>query len=325
MSNESKKAALLDTIRKRLSEMTPEEIIAQLKDSHCDGPTVEEFIAGFEWPQVYLAGFDVFRKDAIEHGQYLKGLCSKEALVGMYPFDNEVDQALAPAQMAAQISSMNMDMIKRADAVLANLNCFRGLEPDSGTVFEVGMAIAMGKPVWVYFDGPETLRDLVPHDADGFDAEGFMVENFSLPMNLMLACTWAGHSKSVEEAVPELAKLLWAQKRQKELERQSYLSMIEEADENLLLDASRQAVTDDEVSIDIIDLKTIIEYLDDAETHQKDVLRRIQDLIEDRSDAVGAYGRIKFREERLESIKALKGRILSVLQLRGKPSEKGAN
>jgi len=325
MSNESKKAALLDTIRKRLNEMTPEEIIAQLKDSHCDGPTVEEFIAGFEWPQVYLAGFDVFRKDAIEHGQYLKGLCSKEALVGMYPFDNEVDQALAPAQMAAQISSMNMDMIKRADAVLANLNCFRGLEPDSGTVFEVGMAIAMGKPVWVYFDGPETLRDLVPHDADGFDAEGFMVENFSLPMNLMLACTWAGHSKSVEEAVPELAKLLWAQKRQKELERQSYLSMIEEADENLLLDASRQAVTDDEVSIDIIDLKTIIEYLDDAETHQKDVLRRIQDLIEDRSDAVGAYGRIKFREERLESIKALKGRILSVLQLRGKPSEKGAN
>lgn len=26
-------------------------------------------------PLVYLAGFDVFRADAIEHGRYLKALC----------------------------------------------------------------------------------------------------------------------------------------------------------------------------------------------------------------------------------------------------------
>lgn len=327
MSTQAKKQAILDAIKKRLNEMTPEEIIQQLKSCHCDGPTVEEFIEGFEWPQVYLAGFDVFRKDAIEHGKYLKGLCSKEALVGMYPFDNEVDQALAPAQMAAQISQMNMDMIKRADAVLANLNCFRGLEPDSGTVFEVGMAIALGKPVFVYFDGPRTLRDLVPHDADGFDAEGFMVENFNLPMNLMLACTWAGHSKSVEEAVPALAKLLWEQKRQKELERQSYVSMIEESDENLLLDASRQPADaeDDEVSIGIIDLESVVDYLGDAETHQHDALRLIRNSIEDRADAVMEYGNIKSKEDRIESLKALKGRLLNILKLRTKSSEKGAN
>jgi nucleoside 2-deoxyribosyltransferase len=221
---------MLETIRQRLSELTPEEVIQQLHECGSAGPSIEEFIEGFGWPQVYLAGFDVFRQDGLERGAYLKDLCSEKAMVGLYPFDNEVDQSLPPAQMAAMISQMNMDMIRRADAVLANLNCFRGLEPDSGTVFEVGMAIALGKPVWVYFDGPETLRKLVPHDAGGYDAEGFMVEDFGLPMNLMLACTWAGHSKTVEEAVPALASTLWAAKQQKEVERQAYLKMIQETE-----------------------------------------------------------------------------------------------
>lgn len=252
---------MLDMIRQRLSEMTPEEVIEQLHECRCDGPSIEEFIEGFGWPKVYLAGFDVFRKDGLERGAYLKGLCSEKAMVGLYPFDNEVDQNLPPAQKAAMISQMNMDMIRRADAVLANLNCFRGLEPDSGTVFEVGMAIALGKPVWVYFDGPETLRKLVPHDADGFDADGFMVEDFGLPMNLMLACTWAGHSKTAEEAVTALASMLWAAKQQKEVQRQAYLKMIQETDRsgldavlqgNLqprgLIDPARKAAPDDSVT-----------------------------------------------------------------------------
>ncbi|KPW90352.1 hypothetical protein ALP58_200137 [Pseudomonas savastanoi] len=41
-------------------------------------------------PLVYLAGFDVFRPDAVEYGRYLKALCSAHGLEGLYPFDNEV-------------------------------------------------------------------------------------------------------------------------------------------------------------------------------------------------------------------------------------------
>lgn len=232
--SDDKSKEVLAKIKERLSQMSPQEVIDQLHKHACVGPTVDEFIEGFDWPKVYLAGFDVFRKDGLERGAYLKGLCRESGMDGLYPFDNEVDSGLPPAVMAATISQMNMDMIRRADAVLANLNCFRGLEPDSGTVFEVGMAIALGKPVWVYFDGPETLRNLVPHDAEGFDAEGFMVEDFGLPMNLMLACTWAGHSKTVELAVPALAELLWGEKkqkeRQKEAELQAYIQMIDESE-----------------------------------------------------------------------------------------------
>lgn len=161
-------------------------------------------------PQVYLAGFDVFRPDAIEQGLYLKELCREHGLVGLYPFDNAVDEDRTPQAMAQQICAMNIVMIRQCSAVLANLNVFRGLEPDSGTAFEVGMAVALGKPVWAYFEQVGSMRELVTHDQYGFDADGFTVEDFGLPRNLMLACSWVGASATVEQAVPELARHLAA-------------------------------------------------------------------------------------------------------------------
>ncbi|WP_122663706.1 nucleoside 2-deoxyribosyltransferase [Pseudomonas viridiflava] len=164
-------------------------------------------------PRIYLAGFDVFRADAIEHGQYLKALCTAHSLEGLYPFDNEVPPGLSAQETAQLICSMNIAMIQRSTAVLANLNVFRGFEPDSGTAFEVGMAVALNKPVWVYFDPVASLRDLVPHDANGHDEQGYEVEDFGLPRNLMLACTWAGSSSTVELAVEALSLYLARQTR----------------------------------------------------------------------------------------------------------------
>lgn len=158
--------------------------------------------------KIYLAGFDVFRPDAIEHGAYLKTLCSAHGLEGLYPFDNAVPDGLTPEATARQICSMNIALIQRSDAVLANLNVFRGLEPDSGTAFEVGMAIALNKPVWAYFEPVNSLRELVPHDRNGYDGDGYLVEDFGLPRNLMLACTWAGTSATVESAIEALARYM---------------------------------------------------------------------------------------------------------------------
>lgn len=159
-------------------------------------------------PRIYLAGFDVFRQDAIEHGHHLKDLCAAQGLEGLYPFDNQVPDGLPPEATARLICQHNRQMIHDCDAVLANLNAFRGLEPDSGTCFEIGMAVALGKPVWAYFDDAPTLRRQVPHDADGHDAQGFVVEDFNLPRNLMLACTWAGHSRDAAGAASALAHWL---------------------------------------------------------------------------------------------------------------------
>ena len=162
-------------------------------------------MASADKPLVYLAGFDVFRADAIEHGRALKALCARHGLEGLYPFDNEVPQGLSPEEAAAVICNANIAMIKGCDAVLANLDPFRGAEPDSGTAFEVGMAVALGKPVWAYFAANGSSREQIAHDAAGFDAQGFQVEDFGLPRNLMLACTWAGSSDTAEEAIEALA------------------------------------------------------------------------------------------------------------------------
>ncbi len=159
-------------------------------------------------PLIYLAGFDVFRANAIEHGRYLKDLCAAHGMQGLYPFDNQVEPGLPPGETARLICQQNIGMLQRCTAVLANLNAFRGLEPDSGTAFEVGMAVALEKPVWAYCKPLVPLREQVPHDEQGLDAQGFEVENFGLPRNLMLACSWAGISSSVELAAEALARYL---------------------------------------------------------------------------------------------------------------------
>jgi nucleoside 2-deoxyribosyltransferase len=156
-------------------------------------------------PTVYLAGFDVFRSDAVAHGAWLKQRCAARGLQGRYPIDNQLPAGLTPAEAAGHIYRHNVRMLRECSAVLANLTVFRGLEPDSGTVFEVGMAVALGKPVWAYFEPVGDLRALV-----GSATDGFSVEDFGLPRNLMLACSWAGWSATAEQAIADLGDYLHA-------------------------------------------------------------------------------------------------------------------
>ena len=126
--------------------------------------------------KIYLAGFDVFAPDAVQHGAKMKMMCAEKGFVGLYPFDNEADTA-------QEIFAGNCGLIDGADIVIANLNPFRGAEPDSGTCFEVGYAVAKGKPVYGYLSDARTMRDKLGAQ----DENGFAVEDFGLPVNLMLA------------------------------------------------------------------------------------------------------------------------------------------
>jgi len=138
--------------------------------------------------KLYLAGPDVFRTDAIEWAAAARALCRLFGHEPLVPLDGE-------AQDAAGIYAANIAMIRAADAVIANLAEFRGAEPDSGTAFELGFAVALGKPVIGYVPADEALSDRVARhcgplteDAQGLlDGSGLRVEQFGLPLNLMLA------------------------------------------------------------------------------------------------------------------------------------------
>ncbi|SDC49527.1 nucleoside deoxyribosyltransferase [Cupriavidus sp. YR651] len=145
---------------------------------------------------IYLAGFDVFRKDALAYGAQLKALCAAHGYEGLYPLDKSAPPGLSGPDTAQWIYEANVALIRRADIVMANLDDFRGPgEPDSGTAFEVGFAVALQKTVWGYSADAGTLLDRVRAgagtDADGdvLDARGYVVENFGLSKNLMLACS----------------------------------------------------------------------------------------------------------------------------------------
>ncbi|MGV3572540.1 MAG: nucleoside 2-deoxyribosyltransferase [Ramlibacter sp.] len=143
--------------------------------------------------RIYLAGPDVFRPDAAEHGRRLVALCAEYGFTGVFPLSATLPDLPTPQALAAHIYRANIAHIDGCDAVVANLDFFRGPEPDSGTCFEVGYAVARGKPVVGYVpeDGSFARRIRARHPAavgDGLqDAAGWELEEFGLPLNLMLA------------------------------------------------------------------------------------------------------------------------------------------
>jgi nucleoside 2-deoxyribosyltransferase len=131
--------------------------------------------------RVYIAGPEIFRPDAPNWAASVRTLLARHGHQALIPLDGE-------DVSAAGIYHNNVEMIRSADALLANLNPFRGHEPDSGTCFEVGLAIAQGKPVIGYLsDGRSQAEKIGQGNADRpLDANGLHIENFGLPLNLML-------------------------------------------------------------------------------------------------------------------------------------------
>ncbi len=137
---------------------------------------------------VYLAGPDVFYLAADRLAEEHKALCRRYGFEPLHPIDQ-------PTLTSKHIFKTNIELLRRADAVVANLNPFRGAEVDSGTAFEVGFAIARGIPVIGYIESSECLKDrvrlmfgpLAEREGVWRDRDGNLVENFEHQVNLMLA------------------------------------------------------------------------------------------------------------------------------------------
>jgi len=139
--------------------------------------------------KIYLAGPDVFRPDALAWAEEARRACHAAGHSALVPLDGV-------ETTAAGIYYANIGLIRAADAVIANLNPFRGCEPDSGTCVEVGFALALGKPVLGYLSIEEGTTERVARlagapleirDGRAVDRDGLFVEDFGLPLNLMLA------------------------------------------------------------------------------------------------------------------------------------------
>lgn len=174
-------------------------------------------------PRIYLAGPDVFLPTHAQRFEELKAACARHGLEGLEPSDGDIPAGFEGSddERAQRIYDGNVLRIQQADAVLAHLCDFRGLEPDSGTVFELGYAVALGKPVAAYGVPPGSYAERVAAvrpsavDAEGVLREkegGLMVEGLGQRLNLML--TRSVHlAPTVDTALAHLAARLAAPPR----------------------------------------------------------------------------------------------------------------
>ena len=126
--------------------------------------------------KIYIAGPDVFCENAIEIGKKHKEKCEEFGFEGLYPLDNI-------CSTSKEIADGNFGLIDKCDVVVANMNPFRGKEPDSGTCCEIGYAIAKGKRVICYMADTRSMVDKY----GTVDENGMAIEDFGHPLNLMIA------------------------------------------------------------------------------------------------------------------------------------------
>lgn len=163
---------------------------------------------------VYLAGPTVFHPDAAARYDSLKALCRSLGFEGVAPIDGAVDGEMAAAALsAAAIRAANLEKIRRAAVVLADVTPFRGPGADDGTAWEMGYGEALGKIVAPYSEN--ATQAYAAHVAAGpgedgvlRDANGVMVEDFGLPANLMLAAGSLPVSETPAQALMLAAALL---------------------------------------------------------------------------------------------------------------------
>lgn len=145
--------------------------------------------------KIYIAGPDVFEPNSIEIGKKYSNLCEKYGFKGLYPLDNVVDFNQEKRKIAQDIFKANVELIKQADIIIANLNAFRGKEADSGTIWECGYASALGKKVYGYIAKDLNYIDTFSEDEtkklNGIvvDLDSKTIEDFDYQINLMIACS----------------------------------------------------------------------------------------------------------------------------------------
>jgi nucleoside 2-deoxyribosyltransferase len=149
--------------------------------------------------RVYTAGPAVFHPDLADRIAASHRHAATHRLEAIVPGDVLDRPADFPAVPTMQdIYRLNVDRLLRSDAVVADLTPFRGPSADPGTVWEIGFAIALGKPVFGYTSDRREYREKVTPD-------GLRVEDHGALDNLMIAASISGVFDTQEQAMAAVA------------------------------------------------------------------------------------------------------------------------
>ncbi|MBL8700328.1 MAG: nucleoside 2-deoxyribosyltransferase [Alphaproteobacteria bacterium] len=149
--------------------------------------------------RIYLAGPDVFLRDALEQAARKRALCERYGYDSAFPFDAVLDFTnLSPREKAMRIYHSDVALMDSCDICLAQMTPYRGPSMDVGTAYEMGYMRAQGKLVLGYTNvvgdisartaaacgGADRLRRRESGAVE--DPEGLMIEGMGMVDNLML-------------------------------------------------------------------------------------------------------------------------------------------
>lgn len=164
-------------------------------------------------PVVYISGAERYDKDSKIIYENMKKLCEKYGLQAYTPADwaegvTEIETD-CPYTKAANYFDSWQQHIRNCDAIIANLNDYRGYECSNDVGFECGMAFQLGKKMYGYMDDIRPAKEKIPNLGEAReyrDMTGASVENFNYPQNLMFSCSMKIIEGSFEHVIEQIAE-----------------------------------------------------------------------------------------------------------------------
>lgn len=99
----------------------------------------------------YLAGFECFHLNERELGTQMVALCKSYGIDAVFPTSPirgwkslSFEEEMSPWIGISYYFDRDQYKVQTTDIIIANFNPYHGLVPDSGTAFELGMAVGLG-------------------------------------------------------------------------------------------------------------------------------------------------------------------------------------
>lgn len=166
-------------------------------------------------PRIYLADLNRYEDNAKNIYESLKKICGTYGLEAVTPYDWAEElpkpEDINPYTQAAALTENYRCLVKSCDAVLADLNNYRGSECSNDVGFECGMGFEMGKKLFGYMDDVRPCIEKIPHMgemAEYRDMTGSNVENFNYPVNLMFGSSMKIFQGKLEDVIERVSKEL---------------------------------------------------------------------------------------------------------------------
>jgi len=147
--------------------------------------------------RIYLAGPEVFLREAPLLLKAKKDLCTQYGYEGVSPFDADIGELRNDWDTGIRIAKANEQLIESCQAVIANITPFRGQNADVGTVYEIGYAKGRNLRIFAYSHGKALHAERIAKDLfydhvkpdNGFYRDSFwgtLIDDFGMVENAMV-------------------------------------------------------------------------------------------------------------------------------------------